>query len=51
MNRLELDRCESEKAKARNCGLSLKEYQRRRDLLLKQCRELLGGEGCLNLKS
>jgi len=32
----------ADRLKAANCGLSVKEYRRRRDELLKQCRELEG---------
>ena len=32
----------ADRLKAAYCGLSVKEYRRRRDLLLRQCRELEG---------
>jgi hypothetical protein len=39
-----MTKLEAEAAKARNCGLPLKEYQRRVAKLLRQCREALEGK-------
>ena len=39
-----MTKLESEKARAKNCGLSLKEYRRRTEALLQQCREAMEGK-------